>query len=73
MRNKNLIPITAYFNREEYEQVKAEADDNGVTVSAFVRAKLGFPVTHRGAPEGNRNRAKETEPAPSKGRRKKAH
>jgi hypothetical protein len=61
MRNENLKSITAYFSPEEYDQLKAEADDNGVTVSALVRAKLGFVVTHRGAPEGNRNRAKDKE------------
>jgi hypothetical protein len=72
MRNPNLKPITAYFSPEEYQQVKNEADDNGVTVSALVRAKLGFAVTHRGAPEGNKNRAKETKPLPDSGRRKKS-
>jgi hypothetical protein len=61
MRNENLKSITAYFSPEEYDQVKEEADDNGVTVSALVRAKLGFAVTHRGAPEGNKNRQKPPE------------
>jgi hypothetical protein len=72
MRNQNLKPVTVYLSPEEYQKVKEEADDNGVMVSALVRAKLGFPVTHRGAPEGNRNRAKEQEPPPARGRRKKA-
>lgn len=71
MRNENLKPITAYFSPDEYQQVKEEAEDNGVTVSALVRAKLGFPVTQRGAPEGNKNRQKPQEPAPR--RKSKGH
>jgi hypothetical protein len=71
MKTENLKPITAYFSPEEYQQVKNEADDNGVTVSALVRAKLGFAVTHRGAPEGNRNRAKVSDSSAKKPTKKK--
>jgi hypothetical protein len=71
MRNENLKSITAYFSSEEYDQVKVEADDNGVTVSALVRAKLGFAVTHRGAPEGNKNRQKPSKKGSIKKVRKK--
>jgi hypothetical protein len=71
MRNENLKSVTVYFSSEEYAQVKDEADDNGVTVSALVRAKVGFAVTHRGAPKGNRNRAKDTEPSAKKPKKKR--
>jgi hypothetical protein len=71
MRNENLKPITAYFSSEEYNQVKDEAEENGVTASALVRAKFGFPVTQRGAPEGNQNRAKINKPPAKKPTNKK--
>lgn len=54
---RSLKSVTVYFTPEEYARVKDEADDNGVTVSALLRAKAGFRVTLRGAPKGNRNRA----------------
>ncbi len=71
MRNENLKPITAYFSPEEYDQVKDEAEGTGVTASALVRAKFGFPVTQRGAPEGNQNRAKINKPSAKKPTKKK--
>ena len=74
MRNQTLKSVTVYFSPEEYQQVKDEADDNGVMVSALVRAKLGFPVTHRGAPKGNKNRAaKDNEPPAKKPTKKKSN
>jgi hypothetical protein len=72
MRNQNLKPVTVYLSPEEYQKVKEEADDNGVMVSALVRAKLGFKVTQRGAPKGNKNRAaKDNEPPAKKPMKKK--
>ena len=62
MSQKKLKAITVYLNPEEYDYIATEAEEHGVTVSAYVRARLGFPVTFRGAPEGNQNRAKP--PAP---------
>lgn len=51
-----LKKVTIYLTAAEYASMKAEADDEGVTVSAILRAKLGLDYKRRGAPEGNANR-----------------
>jgi hypothetical protein len=48
--------VTVYLTAEEYAAMKAEAEDEGVTVSAILRAKLGLAYKRRGAPAGNTNR-----------------
>lgn len=55
-----LNKVTLYLTAEEYALMKAEAEDECVTVSAIVRAKLGLEYKRRGAPAGNTNR----QPAP---------
>jgi hypothetical protein len=52
----HLRKVTVYFTEEEYAPLKAIAEDEEVTVSAVLRAKLGLSYKRRGAPEGNRNR-----------------
>jgi hypothetical protein len=51
-----LKKVTIYLTAAEYAALKAEADDEGVTISAILRAKLGLDYKRRGAPEGNTNR-----------------
>jgi hypothetical protein len=51
-----LNKVTVYLTDEEYAAMKAEAEDEGVTVSAILRAKLGLTYKRRGAPAGNANR-----------------
>ncbi len=51
-----LKKVTIYLAADEYARMKALAEDEGVTVSAIVRAKLGLSYKRRGAPEGNLNR-----------------
>ncbi len=51
-----LHKVTVYLTAEEYAAMKAEAEDEGVTVSAIVRARLGLAYKRRGAPPGNTNR-----------------
>ncbi len=51
-----LHKVTVYLTAEEYAVMKAEAEDEGVTVSAILRAKLGLAYKRRGAPAGNTNR-----------------
>ena len=52
----HLKRVTVYFTEEEYAELKAIADDEGVTISAVLRAKLGLDYKRRGAPQGNTNR-----------------
>ena len=54
--NTALNKVTLYLTAEEYALMKAEAEDEGVTVSAILRAKLGLAYKRRGAPAGNTNR-----------------
>jgi hypothetical protein len=54
--SSELNKVTVYLTAEEYAMMKAEAEDEGVTVSAILRAKLGLSYKRRGAPEGNTNR-----------------
>jgi hypothetical protein len=51
-----LHKVTVYLTAEEYAPMKALAEDEGVTVSAVLRAKLGLDYKRRGAPVGNANR-----------------
>lgn len=60
MGKTRLTPVTVYLTEEEYTQVAEDAVDHGVTVSAYVRARLGFTITWQGAPAGNQNRKKPT-------------
>jgi len=61
MAATKLKSIRVYLAPSEYEEIAADAEDHGVTVSAYIRARLGFKITKRGAPEGNKNRKKRTE------------
>jgi hypothetical protein len=67
MRKSILKSITVYFNEAEHQQIVSEAEDHGVTVSAYVRARLGLAVTQRGAPIGNSNRQGAERPKKKKG------
>ena len=51
-----LHKVTVYLTAEEYAPMKALAEDEGVTISAILRAKLGLSYKRRGAPAGNANR-----------------
>ncbi len=51
-----LRKVTLYLSAEEHAEMKALAEDEGVTVSAIVRAQLGLAYKRRGAPKGNMNR-----------------
>lgn len=51
-----LYKVTVYLTAEEYAPLKALAEDEGVSVSAVLRAKLGLDYKRRGAPVGNANR-----------------
>ncbi len=51
-----LKKVTIYLAADEYARMKTLAEDEGVTVSAIMRAKLGLSYKGRGAPEGNLNR-----------------
>ncbi len=48
--------VTLYLSAEEHSAVQALAADEGVSMSAMLRAQLGLAYKRRGAPEGNRNR-----------------
>jgi hypothetical protein len=50
MKKDKLRTVTVYLNEEEYRRITTEAADNGVTVSARLRTKLGLPMIHRGPP-----------------------
>jgi len=58
--SSGLNKVTVYLTAEEYARMKAEAEDEGVTVSAILRAKLGLSYKRRGAPVGNANRRSTT-------------
>ena len=58
MAATKLKSIRVYLEPSEYEEIAADAEDHGVTVSAYVRARLGFKITKQGAPTGNKNRKK---------------
>jgi len=60
MMSRPLHKVTVYLTAEEYAVMKAEAEDEGVTVSAILRAKLGLAYKRRGAPTGNTNRRRRT-------------
>jgi hypothetical protein len=53
----NLKPVMIYLTEEEYQEFAAEAEDEGQSLAALVRARLKLPFLRRGAPLGNRNRA----------------
>jgi len=54
MRNERLKSVTVYFNAEEYSHISEEASDHGVSVSGYIRARLGMAIRWRGAPVGKR-------------------
>ncbi len=56
MRNQELRSLTVYLSVTELAHICDEAPDHGVSVSADVRAQLGFPVLPRGAHIGQRRR-----------------
>jgi hypothetical protein len=53
----NLKPVMIYLTEEEYREFAAEAEDEGQSLAALVRARLKLPFLRRGAPQGNHNRA----------------
>ena len=53
---KELKKVTLYLSAEEHAEVTALAEDEGVTLSAVLRAQLGLKYKRRGAPKGNLNR-----------------
>ena len=55
-----LKKVTIYFSEEEYAPLQAIADEEEVSLSAVVRAKLGLAYKRRGAPSGNANRRTKT-------------
>ena len=55
---RNLKCVSVYLSEEEYKELKAEADEYAVTLSAAIRSKLGLPRIEPGAPMGNQNRTK---------------
>lgn|GEM_PF-4100192 len=55
-----LKKVTLYLTEEEYAEVAAIAEEEEVSVSAVVRAKLGLRYRRRGAPAGNTNRRERT-------------
>ncbi len=61
MRNEQLKAVTVYFNPEEYSYISEEAVDHGVSVSAYIRARLGMVVRQRGAPAGKRHQRRSSE------------
>ena len=64
MKSPDLKPIKFYVLADDYEMLKREAEDHGVSLSFFCAqlirqyspVKLG-DVAKRGAPAGNRNAA----------------
>jgi hypothetical protein len=52
-----LKPVTIYLTEDEYREFAAEAEDEGQSLAALVRARLKLPFLRRGAPQGNHNRA----------------
>lgn len=56
MGKTNLKAVAVYLTLQEYRDLKAEADEYEVTLSAAIRSKLGLPRIERGAPEGNLNK-----------------
>ncbi len=71
MRNEELKSVTVYFNSEEYKYVSEEASDHGVSVSAYIRARLGFAVRQRGAPTGKRHERRAREAGAERGSAKR--
>jgi len=70
MGQSNLKAVTVYFTDEEYKSIKEEADDYEETVSAYIKARLGFQIKRRGAPLNNKNRSKRQKEAPNKTKNK---
>lgn len=63
MRNEQLKSITVYFQIEEFKELSEEASDHGVSVSAYIRARLGLEVRGRGAPAGKQHRRRLSNPS----------
>lgn len=55
MGETKLKVVSVYLTEQEYGELKAEADDHDVTISAAIRSKIGLPRIERGAPLGNTN------------------
>jgi hypothetical protein len=53
----NLKPVMIYLTEDEYQEFATQAEDEGQSLAALVRARLKLPFLRRGAPQGNRNRA----------------
>ena len=70
MGETNLKAVTVYFTDAEYQTIKDEADDYEETVSAYIKARLGFQIRRRGAPLNNKNRCKQKTTARANRRKK---
>ncbi|HNJ43690.1 MAG TPA: hypothetical protein PKZ53_24625 [Acidobacteriota bacterium] len=62
VRNDNLKSITLYVTAIEYQQIRAEADQRGISISQLMRLLINEhsslalpPLPPRGAPRGDRN------------------
>ncbi len=53
---RQLRKVTLYLSTEEHAEMQALAEDEAVSISAVLRARLGLAYKRRGAPEGNMNR-----------------
>jgi hypothetical protein len=58
MRNEQLKSVTVYFSAEEFNSISEEASDHGVTISGYIRARLGMNIRERGAPAGKRHQSR---------------
>lgn len=59
-----LKKVTIYLSEEELAPLQTIADEEEVTLSAVVRAKLGLLYRRRGAPPANTNRRKRAKGRP---------
>jgi hypothetical protein len=58
VRNQQLKSVTVYFSAEEFNSISEEASDHGVSISGYIRARLGMSIRERGAPAGKRQQGK---------------
>lgn len=56
---KEMRKVTIYLTEEEYSEMAALAEDEEVSLSAVVRAKMGLKYRRRGAPDENTNGRRE--------------
>ena len=66
MRSQELKSVTVYFGAEEFDAISEEASDHGVSISGYIRARLGLAVRERGAPVGKRQQRRSNNPGAEK-------